>query len=160
MKRVKMIAVLTAAALFAAMISGCAVTRGSDNPVNAPTFSEPVTETPEKAEIEESRAEETVEISEETPPQDDFSDMNNQVSEENVKPAGSDFLESLGVDYAQISGLSSQKETGFPGGPPDELNRPSGPLSYQQKYGKYGAYFIVPDSQKFYLTFDEGYENG
>lgn len=42
----------------------------------------------------------------------------------------------------------------------DELNRPGGCLSYQEKYGKYNANFIGENKQTIYLTFDEGYENG
>lgn len=36
--------------------------------------------------------------------------------------------------------------------------RPSAPVSWQNKNGKYGAYYIMPESQNIYLTFDEGYE--
>ena len=42
----------------------------------------------------------------------------------------------------------------------DDKNRPISSVQYQEKYGKYGAYFIAPESKKVYLTFDEGYENG
>ncbi len=45
----------------------------------------------------------------------------------------------------------------------DELNRPAGATSYQEKYGKYSADFIrmeEGDTKRIYLTFDEGYENG
>lgn len=47
-----------------------------------------------------------------------------------------------------------------PGGPVDSENRSQGAVAYQEKYGKYDAYFIAPSSEKIYLTFDEGYENG
>ena len=42
----------------------------------------------------------------------------------------------------------------------DSENRSQGAVAYQEKYGKYDAYFIAPSSEKIYLTFDEGYENG
>ncbi|MGN0350277.1 MAG: N-acetylmuramoyl-L-alanine amidase [Roseburia sp.] len=42
----------------------------------------------------------------------------------------------------------------------DEKNRPSDAVNAQEKYGNYQAYFIKEDSQKIYLTFDEGYEYG
>lgn len=39
--------------------------------------------------------------------------------------------------------------------------RPSGAVGFENKYGKYTAHAIMPDSEKrIYLTFDEGYENG
>ena len=42
----------------------------------------------------------------------------------------------------------------------NEKNQPVGSLDYQEKYGKYDAYFIDQKEQNIYLTFDEGYENG
>lgn len=66
----------------------------------------------------------------------------------------------MSTDFSEIGALDATLDDGFPGGPVDDKNRPSGPLSYQQRYGKYGAHFIVPDSNKIFLTFDEGYENG
>lgn len=59
-----------------------------------------------------------------------------------------------------ISSLSNSSEGWGPGSDCDEKNRPYSALSYQEKYGTYNANFIVPDSDKIYLTFDEGYENG
>lgn len=42
----------------------------------------------------------------------------------------------------------------------DEENRPVGSVSYQEKYGKYNAFFIGEGDHTIYLTFDEGYECG
>ncbi len=42
----------------------------------------------------------------------------------------------------------------------DEQNRPTGSVMYQEKYGKYNAYFISEGDKTIYLTFDEGYEVG
>lgn len=43
----------------------------------------------------------------------------------------------------------------------DEYNRPTGSLSYQEKFKDYTADFIIPSTEKkIYLTFDEGYEYG
>lgn len=42
----------------------------------------------------------------------------------------------------------------------DNKNRPVSCISSQNSFGKYDAYYIMPDEQKIYLTFDEGYENG
>lgn len=47
-----------------------------------------------------------------------------------------------------------------PGGPVDELNRSTGALNYNKKFGKYDAYFIGQNEKKIFLTFDEGYEYG
>lgn len=66
----------------------------------------------------------------------------------------------MSTDFAEIGALDSTKQSGFPGGTLDEKNRPSGPLQFQEKYKDLGAYFIMPDSNDIYLTFDEGYENG
>lgn len=66
----------------------------------------------------------------------------------------------MSTDFSEIGALDATSDSGFPGGPVDDLNRPGGPVAYQQKYGKYDAHFIVPDSEQIYLTFDEGYENG
>lgn len=59
-----------------------------------------------------------------------------------------------------IASLDNTTQNWGPGSDADERNRPYSTLSYQKKYEKYNAYFIVPDSDKIYLTFDEGYENG
>lgn len=64
----------------------------------------------------------------------------------------------------QISDLASLDNTTLNWGQGvdlNEKNQPYAALSYQEKYGKYNANFIVPDSgNTVYLTFDEGYENG
>ncbi len=59
-----------------------------------------------------------------------------------------------------LASLSNKNEGWGPGSDTDEKNRPHSTLSYQERYGKYNAHFIVPDSDKIYLTMDEGYENG
>lgn len=42
----------------------------------------------------------------------------------------------------------------------DEDNRPTGLTWYNNHYGNYAVDFILPLSNKIYLTIDEGYENG
>jgi len=69
-------------------------------------------------------------------------------------------IEALPVDYEAISALDGAKDGWGQGLEKDELNRPTGSLSAQKKLGKYDALFIMPEEQKYYLTFDEGYENG
>lgn len=59
-----------------------------------------------------------------------------------------------------LASLDTSPEGWGPGTDCDQQNRPRSALSYQEKYSKYNANFIVPDSNKIYLTFDEGYENG
>lgn len=58
-------------------------------------------------------------------------------------------LDTTGLDWGQ-------------GGDKDQWNRPAGCLQYQEKYGKYNAYFIKDEPEKkiIYLTIDEGYEYG
>ena len=66
----------------------------------------------------------------------------------------------MSTDFSEIGALNGEKKAWGSGGPTDDLGRPNGATSYQEKYGQYGAYFIAPSSNKIYLTFDEGYENG
>jgi peptidoglycan-N-acetylmuramic acid deacetylase len=91
---------------------------------------------------------ETGENSETSEPQLDQSEP-----DESVAPA-------MSTDFGEIGALSAEDDSLFSGGPPDGQNRPSGPVVYQEKYKDYDAHFIIPSSQKIYLTFDEGYENG
>ena len=67
--------------------------------------------------------------------------------EESVSPT-------MSTDFAEIGALNGEALGWGPGGPVDRA------VAYQEKYGKYDAYFIAPSSEKIYLTFDEGYENG
>ena len=66
----------------------------------------------------------------------------------------------MSTDFAEIGALNGEALGWGPGGPVDSENRSQGAVAYQEKYGKYDAYFIAPSSEKIYLTFDEGYENG
>ncbi len=64
------------------------------------------------------------------------------------------------MDYAAISALDGTKDGWGQGVHKDDKNRPLGSLEAQERFGKYDALFIMPEEQKYYLTFDEGYENG
>lgn len=64
------------------------------------------------------------------------------------------------TEFSAYSALSTEKLGWGPGGPVDELNRSQGALAYQEKYSQYDANFIGQNSNKIYLTFDQGYENG
>jgi peptidoglycan-N-acetylmuramic acid deacetylase len=79
--------------------------------------------------------------------------VNAEVADERVQAA-------LKGDFSGISALDGEKKGWGPGGPTDKQGRPDGATVYQDRYGKYDAYFIAPNSSKVYLTFDEGYENG
>ncbi len=60
-----------------------------------------------------------------------------------------------------VSGLSGEILNWGQGSNVDEYNRPTGSLSYQEKYKDYPVDFIIPTTdKKIYLTFDEGYEYG
>lgn len=60
-----------------------------------------------------------------------------------------------------VSGLSGETLDWGQGSNVDENNRPTGCLSYQEKFKNYSADFIIPSTEKkIYLTFDEGYEYG
>ncbi len=60
----------------------------------------------------------------------------------------------------ELSNLDNTKQGWGQGVQVDDKNRPVSSLKYQEKYGKYDAYFIGDGEKTIYLTFDEGYENG
>ncbi len=64
------------------------------------------------------------------------------------------------IDLGKLSGLSTESKDWGPGGPKDDKNRSAGALQYNKLYGKYNAVFLEEESEKVYLTFDEGYEFG
>lgn len=74
--------------------------------------------------------------------------------EENSAPAV------MTPNYSDIGRLSGKKNGWGQGTQVDADNRPISCTSFQEKYGKYDAVFIKEKSKDFYLTFDEGYENG
>lgn len=76
------------------------------------------------------------------------------------EPAGATPQIRFDVDLSAIAGLSNEVKSWGPGTNVDDRNRPTGATSYQDLYGQYQADFIKEDSQKIYLTLDEGYENG
>ena len=66
-----------------------------------------------------------------------------------------------GVDFSGLDALENEKKGWGQGKEVDDRNRPVSCDRYQERYGKYGGVFIMPDTEKsIYLTFDEGYENG
>lgn len=66
----------------------------------------------------------------------------------------------LPLSFDKISGLSGVKNGYGQGNNTDADNRPATAVNLQEKYKDLGALFIGEKSDKIYLTFDEGYENG
>ena len=84
--------------------------------------------------------------------------------EDGGESAQDDLSHGMRLEYPQIdniSALSGETLDWGQGGDADEYNRPTGCLSYQEKYKDYTADFIIPNTEKkIYLTLDEGYEYG
>lgn len=59
-----------------------------------------------------------------------------------------------------LNSLDGTKKGHGQGAAVNDKNQPIDMIELQKKYDKYDALFIFPDSNKIYLTFDEGYENG
>ena len=59
-------------------------------------------------------------------------------------------IEEISIDYAALEALDGTKDGWGQGLEKDALNRPTGSLDAQEKYGKYDALFIMPEEQKFY----------
>ena len=123
---------------------------------------EPITETPppvEEATPQEAPVTpipEAVTEPEEIPAPEELPEEVENILERPFEPANPAAV----TEFSAYSSLSGEKLGWGPGGPVDELNRSQGALSYQNKYGNYDADFIVRNSKKIYLTFDQGYENG
>lgn len=66
----------------------------------------------------------------------------------------------LPLSFDAVSSLSSVKNGYGQGNNTDADNRPVTAVNLQEKYKNLGALFIGEKSDKIYLTFDEGYENG
>ena len=86
--------------------------------------------------------------------------------EEELKDTASDVASTvkpaMSTDFDKIGAHSANQVKWGPGVRRDpDTNRTKDAEGLQDTYGTYGAYFIAPkDCGKFYLTFDEGYENG
>lgn len=64
-------------------------------------------------------------------------------------------------EIGDIPSLSAETLDWGQGSNVDEQNRPTGSLSYQEKYKERSADFVIPTlEKKIYLTLDEGYEYG
>lgn len=89
-----------------------------------------------------------------------ISDIEDTVSDV-VSDVESMVTPTMSTDFDKIGALDTAQVPWGPGVLVDEQNRTTEPILHQSEYGQYSAYFIAPeDCGKFYLTFDEGYENG
>lgn len=59
---------------------------------------------------------------------------------------------------AELEAMNNDLITYGPGTNVNELNRPNSSVYYQNKYGNQDAYFIMPEENYVYFTFDLGYE--
>ncbi|MDF3004589.1 MAG: polysaccharide deacetylase [Oscillospiraceae bacterium] len=67
----------------------------------------------------------------------------------------------MSADFLQIGTLSNKSVLWGPGTHQDALGRSTACIGLQDQYGKYGAYFIAPETENTVtLSFDQGYENG
>lgn len=81
--------------------------------------------------------------------------------EDAVSAVESAVTPAMSTDFNKIGALGSDQIKWGPGVQVDADNRTVASDGLQQQYEKYSAYFIAPNGTgKFYLTFDEGYENG
>ncbi len=100
-------------------------------------------------------------IGESSEPEESSKEESSKAEESGESESSSESLAAMSADFSALSQLDATKKGwGWGGGGRDEKNRPMSPLVHQEKLGKYGAHFILPDSDKVYLTFDEGYEYG
>ena len=76
-----------------------------------------------------------------------------------VSSAEEDFTDTT-TDTAQLNALDNTKQGWGQGKQVDADNRPVSCTNFQKRYEKYDAIFIKENTNKIYLTFDEGYENG
>lgn len=68
--------------------------------------------------------------------------------------------DALSLPIASVETLSTEIKEWGQGTNVDGKNRPTGAVSYQDKYGQYHALFVGEEEQKIYLTFDMGYDYG
>ena len=66
----------------------------------------------------------------------------------------------LETDFSAVAKLDNTASGWGPGTRMNKEGRPESPVAYQEKYGQYDADFIKANTEKVYLTIDEGYENG
>ena len=102
---------------------------------------------------------ETTTLQETTTPSEEPSSTQEPTSssQSTVDTTSPDYYGSL-YTKEELEAMDNTPHTYGPGVHMDELNRPHAAIGAQNDYGKYDAYFIVPDDDSVYLTFDLGYE--
>lgn len=143
LKAQRFTALLAALAVAAGLLAGCSA--AGRTPPGAAQSSQPEQQAPAQPQPEEEPA-----LPEEEP----------QEQPEASAPAEEPNAMAMSAEFAEFSALESTRKDWGPGGPVDEKNRSQGSLAYNKLYGKYNATFLEEDSDKIYLTFDQGYENG
>lgn len=138
-------ALLAALAMVAALLAGCS-SAGRTPPGSAAESSTP----------EQSAAQPQPEAEQEDEPAPEEIPAEPEESSQSEEPEAM----AMSAEFAEFAALDSTRKDWGPGGPVDELNRSQGSLAYNKLYSKYNATFLEEDSDKIYLTFDQGYENG
>ena len=133
-------------------ISGCSPRRGAASGEEPSVSLPPQSSAEERPSEPESSKPEESESSADEESRDDKED-DKEDDEESA-------ITAMSMEHSQIAAVDGGLLEWGSGGPTDQSGRPNGATLYQQKYGKYDAYFILPASEKVYLTFDEGYEYG
>ncbi len=89
------------------------------------------------------------------------SDMSSSVASDSSEVMGSANTPKQPIQYT-LSDIPNDGMGWGQGKNLNEENQPVDAITFQEKYGKYNAYFIAPETQQktSYLTFDSGYENG
>lgn len=88
------------------------------------------------------------------------SDLSGNNSTESAVSGEESASPTAALPLTDVEKLDNTSVTWGPGTFFDDKNRPTACVSLQESYGKYSAYFLGEDTNKIYLTFDEGYENG
>ena len=89
----------------------------------------------------------------------DNSQINEVVAEPDKQPISKNKAVLRSLNVFDLDGLKTSQVNWGPGTQVDERNRNIDCIGFQEKYGEYGAQFIM-DDEKIYLTFDLGYEPG
>lgn len=157
--------ILFGAMLLSIAFSGCALGEGNQEEQEPGDSQEEMLKPPKKLQATQPDKKEEVSKSEQEDPKEEESSEEETVSGE--VPSVSELLTDSALSASQpvtgasaLEGLDNTKMGWGQGYQVNDQNQPVGSVTYQEKYGQYGAYFIAPTEPVVYLTFDEGYENG
>lgn len=133
-----------------------AVTTTDDRDAEASSPTITVTEIPE----ETTTAETTATAAVETTVTEDAGGASPSPTETTVTTPRPTDNPALSYTQAELEAMDNTKSGWGQGVHVDSLNRPTACTSWQNKYGQYGAIYIMPETDPAYLTFDLGYEYG